>query len=159
MATEIERKFLFDPDKLPALGEPAVITQGYIPAEGAAVRVRLKNAKAFLTVKGETAGMTRSEFEYEIPPEDARAMLKELCAPPLIEKKRYVLIYEGHRWELDFFGGENTGLFLAEVELQHADEPVALPPWVIREVTLDSRYYNANLRTFPFSRFAAEAGE
>ena len=153
MATEIERKFLFDPAKLPPLPEPHIIKQGYIPAEGATIRVRMKNAKAFLTLKGETTGIARSEFEYDIPVDDALAMMRELCAPPLIEKKRYELTYGGHLWELDFFEGENAGLFLAEVELQREDEAVALPPWVIEEVTQDKRYYNANLRVLPFSRF------
>jgi len=154
MATEIERKFLFDPAKLPPLPEPYVIKQGYIPAEGATVRIRTKNAKAFLTIKGKTNGIARSEFEYEIPLEDALAMLQELCAAPLIEKKRYELAYEGHLWEIDVFEGENEGLYLAEVELQSEDETFALPPWVTAEVTHDKRYYSANLRVLPFSRFA-----
>ena len=153
MATEIERKFLFDPLILPALGEPYIIKQGYIPSEGATVRIRTKNAKAYLTIKGKAKALVRSEFEYEIPPEDALAMLQELCAPPLIEKKRYELYHEGHLWEIDIFEGENEGLFLAEIELQSADEAFALPPWVIKEVTHDKRYYNANLRLLPFSRF------
>lgn len=157
MATEIERKFLFDPEKLPPLAEPYVIKQGYIPAEGATIRVRTKNGKAFLTIKGKATGIARSEFEYAIPADDALAMMQELCAPPLIEKKRYEVMYEGHLWELDFFEGENAGLFLAEVELQREDETVALPPWVIEEVTQDKRYYNANLRLLPFSRFGSSS--
>ena len=159
MATEIERKFLFDPDKLPPLPEPSVIKQGYIPAEGATVRIRTKNGKAYLTLKGKAKRLARSEFEYEIPLEEALAMLEELCAAPLIEKKRYELEYEGHLWELDVFEGENEGLFLAEVELKSEDEFVSLPPWVTREVTHDKRYYNANLRLHPFRRFAAEASD
>jgi len=153
MATEIERKFLFDPEKLPLLSDPAVIKQGYIPAEGATVRVRMKNAQAYLTIKGKAIRLARSEFEYPIPPEDALAMLQELCAKPLIEKKRFELLYEGHLWELDFFEGENEGLYLAEVELESEDEAVTLPPWVTEEVTHDRRYYNSNLRLHPFSAF------
>lgn len=156
MGIEIERKFLFDPLKVSALPEPDVIRQGYIPADGATVRVRLKNRKAFLTLKGKARELVRSEFEYEIPFADAEAMLEELCAPPLIEKKRYTLDYEGHRWELDVFEGDNEGLYLAEIELQSADECFALPPWVIEEVTHDKRYYNANLRVHPFKAFASE---
>ena len=126
-------------------------------AEGATIRVRTKNGKAFLTIKGKATGIARSEFEYAIPADDALAMMQELCAPPLIEKKRYEVMYEGHLWELDFFEGENAGLFLAEVELQREDETVALPPWVIEEVTQDKRYYNANLRLLPFSRFGSSS--
>jgi len=157
MATEIERKFLFDPAKLPPLSAPADIKQGYIPAEGATVRVRMKGEKAYLTIKGKAMEnrLARSEFEYAVPPEDALAMLQELCAKPLIEKKRYELVYEGHLWELDFFEGENEGLYLAEVELESENEAVVLPPWVTLEVTHDRRYYNANLRLHPFSAFGS----
>lgn len=153
MGIEIERKFLFDPQKVPPLGEPKLIRQGYIPAEGATVRVRIMNAKAFLTLKGKAKKLVRSEFEYEIPLSDAEAILQELCAKPLIEKKRYTLEYEGHRWELDVFEGDNEGLYLAEIELQSADERFAMPPWVLKEVSHDKRYYNANLRVLPFKAF------
>ncbi|MHC3994266.1 CYTH domain-containing protein [Thiomicrolovo sp. ZZH C-3] len=157
MAIEIERKFLIDPALLPELPAPLVITQGYIAAEGVTVRIRTKNEKAYLTLKGKRAGLVRSEFEYEIPVEDAHAMLQELCAAPLIEKKRYEIVYEGHLWEVDIFEGDNAGLYLAEIELQRADESFALPPWVTREVSDDRRYYNSNLRTLPYARFKNEA--
>ncbi len=153
MAKEIERKFLFDPQKLPPLPDPLVIKQGYIPAENATVRIRTMNDNAFLTLKGKATGITRSEFEYPVPYEDALKMLDELCAKPLIEKRRYRVEYRGHMWDVDIFEGENEGLFLAEVELQSEDEAVELPPWVTKEVTGDRRYYNANLRVHPFARF------
>jgi adenylate cyclase len=153
MATEIERKFLFDPAKVPAMHAPYVIKQGYIPTEGTTVRIRLKDDRAYLTIKGRARRLTRSEFEYEIPREDALGMLEELCMRPLIEKKRYEVTYEGHVWELDVFEGENEGLFLAEVELQSEDEAVRIPPWVIEEVTHDKRYGNASLAKLPFKAF------
>jgi adenylate cyclase len=153
VAVEIERKFLFDPAKVPHLGPGHIIKQGYIPAQNATVRVRLKDDKAYLTLKSRAKALVRSEFEYEIPTEDAQTMLSELCAPPLIEKRRYEVVYEGHLWELDVFEGENEGLYLAEIELASADERFALPPWVIKEVTDDPRYYNANLRTQPYKTF------
>jgi len=151
---EIERKFLIDPGKLPELPRPIVVRQGYIPAENATVRARTMNDKGFLTLKGRTRGFTRSEFEYEIPFEDASAILEELCTPPLIEKRRYRLYYENHIWEIDIFEGENEGLCMAEVELRSEDEEVVLPPWVTKEVTGDRRYYNASLRTHPYRSFA-----
>jgi len=157
MGVEIERKFLVDPDRLPPLPAPIVIKQGYIPADNATVRVRLQNDEAFLTLKGKASGLVRSEFEYAVPAADALAMLTELCAPPLIEKKRYELLHDGHLWELDIFEGENAGLLLAEIELESETESFSLPPWADREVTEDKRYYNANLRTLPFRRFAGEA--
>jgi len=153
MGIEIERKFLFDPVKVPDMPEPAVIKQGYIPADGATVRVRIKNQKAFLTIKGKVKALVRSEFEYEVPFPDALEMLEELCPRPLIEKRRYEIVHEGHLWELDIFEGENTGLFLAEIELQSPEEIFARPPWVLEEVTHDNRYYNASLSRLPYSAF------
>ncbi|MBD3800473.1 MAG: CYTH domain-containing protein [Campylobacterales bacterium] len=157
MAIEIERKFLIDPARLPELPAPLVIKQGYIPSEGVTVRIRTTNGKAYLTLKGKRHELVRSEFEYPIPYEDALSMLEELCVPPLIEKNRYEIMYEGHLWEVDVFEGENAGLFLAEIELQSPGETFALPPWVTREVTEDKRYYNSNLRTLPYARFKDEA--
>ena len=153
MAKEIKRKFLFDPQKMPPLPDPLVIKQGYIPAENATVRIRTMNDDAYLTLKGKATGFTRSEFEYSIPYEDALKMLDELCAKPLIEKRRYRVEYRGHLWDVDIFEGENEGLFLAEIELQSEEEGFELPPWVTKEVTDDRRYYNSNLRVHPFSRF------
>lgn len=154
MGIEIERKFLVDPDKLPPLPRANVIKQGYIPSESATVRVRLRDNAAYLTLKGRSRGCTRSEFEYSVPVDDALAMLEELCTAPLIEKKRYRITYSGHVWEVDIFEGENSGLLLAEIELASEDETFEIPPWVTEEVTADKRYYNANLRKLPFSRFA-----
>lgn len=157
MGTEIERKFLVDPGLLPALPDPLIIKQGYIPSDNASVRVRLQNDRAFLTLKGKARGLIRSEFEYPVPAEDALAMLNELCAAPLIEKRRYLVRHESHVWEVDIFEGENAGLFLAEIELEYEEETFELPPWVTEEVTHDRRYYNTNLRTLPFSRFGEGA--
>jgi len=156
MATEIERKFLVDPARLPLLPEPLLITQGYIPSDNASVRVRIKNNEACVTFKSKTSGVVRSEFEYAVPYDDAVAMIETLCARPLIEKRRYRIVYENHLWEVDIFEGENEGLFLAEIELQNADDTFALPPWVTEEVTQDRRYYNANLRQHPFRQFRDE---
>lgn len=152
MAEEIERKFLVDPARLPLLGDPHIIRQGYIPTEGTAtVRVRISNEKAFLTLKGRATGISRSEFEYPIPVKDAEKMLSELCAAPLIEKKRYLIPYKGHTWELDIFEGENAGLIVAEIELGDEGEVFEKPGWVTGEVSFDPRYRNANLITHPFS--------
>lgn len=161
MATEIERKFLVKADALPGLldsaGEGKRLVQGYIETVGhTAVRVRLAGDAAFLTIKGpsDAAGMTRAEFEYAIPPEDADAMLGSLCGKSQVEKVRYKLPIEHHVWEIDVFSGANTGLVLAEVELQDAAETVNLPEWVGAEVTGQVRYYNSELSRTPYSRWA-----
>ena len=154
MAEEIERKFLVDPAQLPPLEHPHIIRQGYIPTQGTAtVRVRISSEKAFLTLKGRATGISRSEFEYPIPVEDAGKMLSELCAKPLIKKRRYLIPYRGHTWELDIFEGENAGLIVAEIELGNENEVFEKPRWITEEVSFDPRYRNANLITHPFSKW------
>jgi len=152
MAQEIERKFLVDSSKLPAnLPQPHQITQGYIQAKGATVRIRISNDKAYLTLKGKTKGISRSEFEYQIPLEDAKNMLQELCIKPFIQKRRYDIIIGKHKWELDIFEGANDGLIVAEVELESEDEEFIKPQWVLDDVSMDNRYKNSSLINNPYS--------
>jgi CYTH domain-containing protein len=113
--------------------------------------VRIAGDQGFLTVKGKSRGLSRAEFEYAIPVEDAAAMLDGLCEKPLIEKTRYRVPFGAHTWEVDEFHGANAGLVVAEVELASADDEPALPPWVGQEVSLDPRYFNANLVKRPFT--------
>ncbi len=150
MAQEIERKFLVDAAKLPPLPAPQIIKQGYIPTQNATVRIRISNDKAFLTLKGRTTGLRRSEFEYPIPLEDAEAMLDELCMQPYIDKKRYLIDVSGHTWELDIFEGENEGLIVAEIELESEDETFERPEWITEEVSNDPKYRNAALVNHPY---------
>jgi len=158
MPKEIERKFLVDPGLLPALENPHIIKQGYIPTGGTAtVRIRISNDKAFLTLKGRATGITRSEFEYSIPLDDAEKMFQELCASPLIEKKRYLLPYKGHTWELDIFEGDNRGLIVAEIELKEENELFEKPKWATKDVSFEPRYRNANLITMPYRLWAEES--
>ena len=150
MAQEIERKFLVaDPSFLKPL-TGSQIKQGYIAGkERSAARIRIRDSGAFLTLKSETRGITRSEFEYEIPLADAEEMLETLCAPPHIEKTRYVVEWKGHTWEIDVFHGGNEGLIVAEIELATADQAFEKPPWLGREVSQDARYFNSNLAHCP----------
>lgn len=153
MAKEIERKFLVKKELWQPRDEGVAITQGYLAADAArAVRVRLAGERAYLTVKGPTKGIERLEFEYEIPADEARAMLA-LCERPWIEKRRYRERYGAHTWEIDCFSGENEGLIVAEIELARADEAFEAPPWLGEEVSEDSRYLNASLLRLPFSRW------
>ncbi len=153
MAHEIERKFLVSGDGWRD-GTPGVrMAQGYLTLDAnRTVRVRLAGQNAWLTVKGPTQGIRRAEFEYEIPPADAAALL-EMCLPSVIDKTRHRVESGGHVWEVDVFHGANEGLVMAEVEL--ADESVIpeLPPWVAEEVSTDARYFNASLASRPFSSF------
>lgn len=158
MGTEIERKFLVRGDawREGATAEP--IRQGYLHAtKDISIRVRRTGGHAFLTVKGSQVGATRAEYEFEIPVDDAEAMLGALCQRPLIEKVRHTLDHRGVTWEVDVFEGENAGLIVAEVELDSEDQNVALPQWVGAEVTNDPRYLNVNLAKNPYSRWSFTA--
>ncbi|WP_070987752.1 CYTH domain-containing protein [Halofilum ochraceum] len=153
MGTEIERKFLVTAGNW---RDDAIsrtnMRQGFLSTEPArTVRVRLTDGAAELTIKGITVDAQRAEYEYSIPPTDAAEMLDGLCQPGLIEKTRYRVPHAGHIWEVDEFQGANTGLIVAEIELEHADEAFALPGWIGEEVTGNPRYYNASLVNQPYS--------
>jgi len=151
MANEIERKFLVINQDYKSLGTKHYIHQGFLSTDKErVVRIRILDEKAFITVKGKTTGMTRAEFEYDIPLDDARFMLENLCLNPTIEKYRYNINFEGFTWELDEFLGENEGLLIAEIELESADQEFLRPDWIGEEVTDDPRYYNANLVKNPY---------
>lgn len=149
MPVEIERKFLVTSNAWRVGAHATPIQQGYLSQEGATVRIRIADGDAFITVKGKTQGLSRAEFEYAIPVEDARVMLETLCARPLIEKTRYAVEHAGRLWTVDVFEGENDGLVMAEVELEGADAHVELPDWVGEEVTSDPRYRNSALVNAP----------
>ncbi|MCP3961070.1 MAG: CYTH domain-containing protein [bacterium] len=153
MGTEIERKFLLADDGWrSAGGSGKLYRQGYLStAVERNVRVRIIGDKGFLTVKGRAAGITRLEFEYEIPLADASRMLDELCFKPLIEKTRHLIEHSGLTWEVDEFAGDNAGLVVAEVELESEDQEIELPAWVGEQVTDDPRYLNSNLVEKPFT--------
>jgi CYTH domain-containing protein len=151
MGQEIERKFLVKGTAWKAQAAGMLYRQGYLSSvKERTVRVRIGGEKAFLTIKGLNKGVTRTEFEYPVPVDDAAAMLDGLCERPLIEKTRHVLPSGGYTWEIDEFHGDNDGLVMAEVELQRADDKPPLPEWVGEEVSSDARYFNSNLVKKPF---------
>ncbi len=151
MATEIERKFLVRGDGWRGQGTPERTRQGYLRTAGpATVRVRIAGGSGVLTIKGPTRGMTRSEYEYEIPLADAEALLDSVCERPQIEKLRTRVPAGAHTWEIDEFLGDNAGLVVAEIELRSEDEPFDRPAWLGEEVTADPRYRNVALAQRPF---------
>jgi adenylate cyclase len=155
MATEIERKFLVAGDDWRALvRESRHMIQGYLAnTERGSIRVRVSGARASLNIKSMTLGVTRTEFDYAIPPADARTIQDTLCMRPLIEKTRHYVTDAGHDWEIDEFEGENAGLVVAELELNKDDENFARPAWLGREVSDDPRYYNVCLVERPYCRW------
>lgn len=151
---EIERKFLVkkgDSYKKAAYSS-SHIQQGYIPAEGATVRVRTRDDKAYLTIKGKSVngGMTRYEFEKEITMDEAQHLL-QLCQGGVIDKRRYLVKSGNHIFEVDEFYGDNQGLVMAEVELGDEKETYEKPDFIGMEVTGDKRFYNSHLLSNPFS--------
>ena len=147
MAIEIEYKFLVDSDKWNAIEkpEPSLIVQAYIhSSEEITVRVRIKADRGFLTIKGKTEGVSRSEFEYEVPVKDAEEMIAQFSEKQ-IRKLRYEIPKGKHTWEVDVFEGKLSGLVLAEIELSTEDEAFKKPEWVGKDVSSDPGYYNAVL--------------
>lgn len=149
MPLEIERKFLVKGNGWKTNnGKPYV--QGYLNLDPQrTVRVRIAGGRAFLCVKGPTRKATRAEYEYKIPLDDAKALLK-MCEGSLIQKIRHTVDYMGMKWEIDEFTGENAGLIIAEIELESEDQVFDKPPWLGSEVTDDPRYFNSSLATRPF---------
>jgi adenylate cyclase len=144
---EIERKFLVKEQLWEAIEKPSPsrIVQAYIANSAEkTVRVRIKGTKGFLTIKGPTQGISRAEFEYEIPLKDAEELISTF-AEKVIEKFRYEISFKNHLWEVDVFTGKLEGLYLAEIELSSEEEHFELPEWVGEEVSTDPNYYNSNL--------------
>ncbi len=164
MGIEIERKFLLADEGWRAAAHRAIpMAQGYLNdlsvvaggAQKASVRVRIEGQTAALNLKSRETGHTRQEFEYPIPVADAQALLK-LCVGGLVEKTRHLVQVGAHLWEIDEFAGENAGLVVAEIELDHADEVFERPAWLGRQVTDSLRYYNLALAQRPYSQWSED---
>ena len=154
MAVEIERKFLVDTIPQNKISRSKMVKQGYIVNdERQVVRVRSIDHDYFLTIKSTTKGLSRLEFEYAIPEEDARDMFEYLCGSSFIEKTRHYIEHQGHLWEVDEFQGKNQGLIVAEIELESENETFQRPGWIGDEVSHDPRYYNMNLTTDPYENW------
>ena len=151
MAKEIERKFLVAHQAWrESVNTIHVYRQGYLSYDSErTVRVRATEVTGYLTIKGITEGLTRDEFEYEIPLADALALL-QLCERPAVEKKRYIVPNGAHVWEVDVFEGVNEGLVVAEIELGSEDEAFDKPNWLGNEVSGDRKYSNSELSLHPF---------
>ncbi|MGL4882272.1 MAG: CYTH domain-containing protein [Waterburya sp.] len=162
MGKEIERKYLVNQvawheykaelaNTSLALG--IKYCQGYLPTQDeTTVRLRIIGDRGYLTIKSKTIGITRSEFEYSIPVEDAQEMIDTLCLKPLIEKIRYKINHGDLIWEVDEFLGDNAGLIIAEIELKNEQQQVDLPHWIEREVN-DQKYFNSSLVKYPYSQW------
>lgn len=149
---EIERKFLVHKrmDWKRLASSCSHIQQGYFAAVNT-VRVRIRDDKGYLTIKGPShnGGLSRYEFEKEITLQEAQQLML-LCESGVIDKHRYLVPYAGHTFEVDEFHGDNDGLVMAEVELKSENEPIESPNFIGKEVTGDRRFYNSHMRKNPF---------
>ncbi|GGA69937.1 hypothetical protein GCM10008015_08380 [Flavobacterium palustre] len=153
---EIERKFLVSSDsyKKEAFSKKRII-QGYLSSNPErTVRVRIKENKAYLTIKGSSnaSGMSRFEWEKEIAVDEAKNLLL-LCEKGVIDKTRFEVKVGSHTYEVDEFYGENEGLEMAEIELKSETEEFEKPDWLGKEVTNDKRYYNSYLSKNPYQNW------
>lgn len=155
MPVEIERKFLVCNDSWRGKHQKMTrMRQGYLcAAENCVVRVRLDDENGWLTVKGRTSNISRPEFEYTIPREEAEKMLLGMSSGVIIEKIRYVVNYKGNEWVIDEFAGANEGLILAEIELESEQQDFEKPEWAGEEVSQDHRYCNASLSRNPYKNW------
>ncbi len=116
------------------------------------IRVRQTNDKGYITIKGSVIGLSRPEFEYEIPKAEAEELLNQFSFSELI-KVRYKILFKNKVWAIDEFLGDNLGLIVAEIELKHENEQFEMPDWIANEVTGIKKYYNSILAIFPFSKW------
>ena len=147
MSVEIEHKYLVKDLSFKRFVTKSIhICQGYLSKDKErTVRIRIAGDQAFITIKGKTKGDTRAEYEYPIPVNEAKTMLDTLCIPPIIEKYRYIVPFEGDTWEIDEFCGSLSGLILAEIEIPSSDYQYKCPPFIGVNVTGNPKYYNSNL--------------
>lgn len=152
MPDEIERKFLLRNDSWRSQVDRSVRqVQGYLGSvETCSIRIRIEGDQASLNIKSATLGISRSEYDYPVPLHEAEEMLEYLCRKPLIDKTRHFIQAGKHVWEIDEFHGDNDGLIVAEIELDHPDEPFERPDWLGEEVSHDPRYYNVCLVDRPY---------
>lgn len=147
MGVEIERKFLVDPVlwEQEKRAKSFYIKQGYlVKSKEKTVRVRSTDEAGYITIKGATKNISRVEYEYEIPKEEAESLITTFC-DKYIEKRRFIIDYKDHIWEVDEFQHPKPGLILAEIELKDENEAFEKPNWILEEVSHDPQYFNANM--------------
>lgn len=148
---EIERKYLVDKTKWIPKNKGTKIVQYYL-SDMPTVRIRIYGEHAFVTIKGPSKNITRSEYEYEIPLQDAKEMIELSISNP-IQKIRYDEYIDGQLWTVDVFEGDNEGLIIAEVELESEDQEITIPDWVTEDVSNINKYYNCSLAKKPYKEF------
>lgn len=155
---EIEYKFLVSTRDYQKGLRPLHVIQAYILIEkDAHLRVRIEDGKrAYFSLKKHISGISRWEYEYDIPVAEAREIIQQFAGGRIVEKRRYFPVFAGRRWDVDEYLGANAGLATAEIELEYEDQPFEKPSWLGKEVSDDPRYLNVNLAVHPFSMWSDE---
>ena len=154
MPIEIERKFLVTSDTYRENSNSSEIKQVYLSViEKMAIRVRIDGLQASLAIKSKISDRVNKEYEYSIPIDEARSLMRLDDNLLVIRKTRYIVEYEGRAWEVDEFHDKNDGLIVAEIELDSENEIFKMPPWIGEEVTADYRYLNSSLAINPFIKW------
>ncbi len=154
---EIERKYLVRSDAWRGkVLESEEIRQGYVPMSKGLLRIRILGGRGFITVKCSRVGISKREFEYEVPKGDADEMLDALCGGRAVSKTRHRIEFRGRKWEIDEYHDDNSGLVVAEIELSAEDEKFMKPPWLGKEVSHDDRYLNSSLFNNPYKNWTAQ---
>jgi adenylate cyclase len=156
VAQEIERKYLLSSNSWKSLSHKKIrMHQGYLcNNHQSSVRIRIEDQSANINIKSMTVGISRAEYEYSIPVDEAAELLATLCKKPQIQKERYLVNHADKLWEIDVFAGDNEGLVVAEIELESEDEAIELPEWIDKEVSHHDRYYNMRLTSYPYSQWS-----
>lgn len=167
MPLEIERRFLvINGGWRDHVAWEAELRQGYLLSreDGLTVRIRLqqqlnRDPECWLTIKAlpdpGAPAHARQEFEYPIPDQDAEELLKHSASR--LEKRRYGLwLSDGGDWVIDVFSGGNFPLVIAEVELQHPQQALQIPPWCGQEITGLHKFSNACLASHPWQSWCQE---
>ena len=154
MKKEIERKFLVLDIGYKDLGDYEHCIQGYIPSTNEPlIRIRTIGNTSFFTIKSDINGISRLDYEYQIPNQDAAELIKLFCKDSMVEKNRYIVVYKSTIWEVDEFLGDNAGLVVAEVELDTEDQFFNKPDWIKEEISTNKKYYNYNLAHHPYKKW------
>ena len=158
MGIEIERRFLVEnEDWKDQVIRSESFSQAYLNSslDEWTTRVRIiDNNKGYITLKSSLNGLLNYEFEYSIPRKDAIELIQ--LSKYKITKIRYQLKINKKNWVVDVFEKSNSGLKIAEIELNSESEEIRVPSWCGQEITGIKSLSNASLAKAPISELSVK---